>query len=115
MRILILEDSPERLILMKEALEHVSGLVLTHVETTNEAISKLYQEEFDIVSLDHDLGGEVMVKSGVGTGYEVAEWLANNPERQPPQIWLHSLNPVGLTNMGRVLPNAIKCPQWWIS
>lgn len=113
MRILILEDDPARLTLMREALDHVSGLEIVHVEKASEAIEKLSSEVFDVVTLDHDLGGQQMVKSGPGTGYEVACWLENNPDAHRGQTWIHSLNPVGRYKMSQALPEALVVPGWW--
>ncbi len=114
MKILILEDDPVRFSLMEKFLQRVDNIAITHVETSKEAIDHLAENTYDIVSLDHDLGGTQLAKSGPGTGFEVARWLANNEDRQPPQIWLHSLNPVGRMNMKYELPDAFVCPSWWL-
>ena len=77
---------------------------LIHVYTSTEAIEALKTQKFDYVFLDHDLGGEQMVSSGDGTGYEVAEWIANNEDSRPSKtVILHSLNPPGRANMCSVL------------
>ena len=100
-KILILDDDNHRhkLFAQKYATED-----LTHVHTSYDAIEVLKSTEFDYVFLDHDLGGEIYVESGPGTGYEVAEWISNNPERKPSQmVILHSLNPPGRKNMCNIL------------
>lgn len=81
------------------------GNAVVHVCTAKEAIQAMSQRRFDIVFLDHDLGGgSVPESSGPGTGYEVACWVRDNPERQPQTIIVHSFNPVGARNMLNVLP-----------
>ncbi len=86
------------------------------VMTATEAIAELSDNPegyWDVLCLDHDLGGVPYVKSGPGTGYEVAVWLERNPEKKPPQIFLHSLNRVGRDNMKAALPEAVHAPFAW--
>lgn len=104
MKILVLEDDHIRHI---SFMKNLSDHDLDIVETSKEAIKKLQDNDYDVLFLDHDLGGKIMTPSGENTGYEVAQWLSNNPDRMPKQIYLHTLNPVGQQNMKNVLPNAI--------
>lgn len=100
-KILILDDDENRHVQFanKYATED-----LTHVHTSLDAIETLKNNEYDYVFLDHDLGGLVMQESGDGTGYEVAEWISNNPDRKPiKMVILHSLNPPGRKNMCNIL------------
>lgn len=115
-KILILDDDSTRhsLFAVKYASEN-----LTHVETVSDAIDELKGNKFDYVFLDHDLGGTQMVESGPGTGYEVAEWIANNEESHPNKcVMLHSLNPPGRKNMCNVLKSkgvhVIERPFLWM-
>ena len=110
MKILILDDQETRHVYFKEAFK---SHTLSHVYTSNECIDKLSEEEFDCVTLDHDLGRLEMVESGENTGYAVAKWLYENPDKQPNIIRLHSLNPVGRKNMKFLLPNAIEQPCYY--
>lgn len=76
----------------------------THVYTSKDAIEVLKENKFDYIFLDHDLGGQIMVPSGPDTGYEVAEWIADNEDAQPNHmVMLHTLNPDGRKNMCTVL------------
>ena len=109
-RILVLDDDNTRQRVFQQAL---IGKILEQAYTAEEAIQKLKDHPFDIVFLDHDLSGKVMVVSGKGTGFEVAKWLRDNPGRMPKQIIIHSFNPVGAQNMKDVLPEAIICPGAW--
>ena len=111
MRILILEDSEERIKQMNRVLVGHEVVVMT---TARDCIVALSNETFDVLSLDHDLGGQEMVESGPGTGYEVAYWLGQHPDRCPPRVVLHTFNPVGRMNMAAVLPCEPEVlPSWW--
>jgi CheY-like chemotaxis protein len=112
MDILILEDCSNRCVHFKRAL---IGHNVTITEHSKEAIEILSKSKFDILFLDHDLGGMQMVASGENTGYEVAEWLRHNPGRKPGKIFLHSLNTPGRKNMLRVLPEAKEAPFAWLN
>jgi len=107
-KILILDDDEIRHV--QFASKYGTSEVLTHVRTAKEAIDELKTHKFDYVFLDHDLGGEQMVNSGPGTGYEVAEWIAYNKESHPSNmVILHSLNSPGRKNMCTVLKsNGVK-------
>ena len=102
MRLLILDDDQIRHNHFKKLYSEEN---ITHVYTAEETINTLKSEEpFDYIFLDHDLGGQQMVESGKGTGYEVAQWIADNPECLPNnQIVIHSLNPWGRENMKHAL------------
>ena len=66
MRILILEDTPERQEILKQ-LYRDHAWVLVH--TAQRAIRLLEAFEFDLVSLDYDLAGEVQTSAqGPGRG-----------------------------------------------
>jgi hypothetical protein len=65
------------------------------VRTAAEAIALLRTGEVTEMSLDHDLGGD-------STGMEVLEWIEwEVVERgfEPPQLIVHSGNPVGRERM----------------
>ena len=115
-RILILDDDDIR---HKQFAKKYKNEELVHVYIAAEAINYLeYGPKFDYIFLDHDLGGQQMVESGVDTGYEVAEWLSRNDEYKPRNsVILHSLNPVGRKNMCNVLKQAnihvIESPFLW--
>ena len=110
MNILILEDDRSRQQIFARNLIGTNPVI---VATASDAIQKLSEHDWDYLFLDHDLGGQQIVESGPGTGYEVAEWLAENPDCQPPHIIIHSFNPSGAENMKRALPNATVAPGCW--
>lgn len=54
----------------------------------NEAINALTQQEFDIISFDHDIG--------IGkTGYDIAKYIVENNIKIKEGFFVHSSNPVG--------------------
>lgn len=87
MNLLFLDDDPER---QKKFRSNCPWSTI--VSTTIEAIDKLRQEQFRVVCLDHDLGGEIMVDSDrEDTGMEVVRWIVNN-KPAIDLIIVHSLN-----------------------
>jgi DNA-binding LytR/AlgR family response regulator len=101
MKILFLDDNVQRLMHAKKKW-FAHDLIL--VETSYDAIEALKKNNFDFVSLDHDLGGKEYVPSGENTGYEVAQFIAKmkNP---PPIVVVHSWNSVGARKMVQELEN----------
>lgn len=86
------------------------------VATAKEAIDALEStDEFDVVFLDHDLGGEVYCDSDrEDTGMEVARWLAAN-SCSVKEVVVHTLNPGAAVRMVGLLAltgrySVIKCP-----
>lgn len=110
MKILILDDDQSR---HKIFAQKLIGHEVVHSYTAMSTIAHLRNDTFDYVFLDHDLGEKVMVPSGKGTGYQVAEWLSHNVKCQPKNIVIHSFNPAGAQNMKNVLPNAQIVPGAW--
>jgi CheY-like chemotaxis protein len=111
MKILILEDDPLRQLSFKENLKLHD---VTIVDTSKFAIEKLKTEKYNLLFLDHDLGGQVYVTSGENTGYEVAKFLEENKQHLPETVIVHTLNPGGGDNIMRALPSAIRLPFAWI-
>lgn len=110
MKILILDDDENR---HKEFNKRLIGHSVKNVYWAQQTIKALEEEVWDCVFLDHDLGGEIYVRSGPNTGYEVAKWLSENPDKQPKRIIIHSFNSVGAANMKSLLPNAELIPGAW--
>ena len=113
MKILILDDDMLRHYQFKQ---NFIGHAITDVQTVEAAIRYLKTEKFDAAFLDHDLGGHSMVDSfgEEATGYTLAKWLSENPERKPEHIYIHSYNPVGAKNMQDLLPGSILAPGLWM-
>jgi len=103
MRILILEDTDERIVQFKRKL---IGKQVTFTKKADECIKLLTEEPtFDYIFLDHDLSVEFS-RPGKGTGYEVADWIASNPSKAPRHILIHSLNNIGAAAMMKRLGDA---------
>jgi CheY-like chemotaxis protein len=110
MKILILEDSEERI---KAFKQNFIGTELFFTDKPAIAIEELKKGGYDSLFLDHDLGGTAFSASDENSGYAVAKWLNENPQYQPALIVLHSLNPIGVQNMKAELPNAKIVPFIW--
>lgn len=96
MKILFLDDDYQRI---KRIKEQCIGHELHIVTTAQDAIAALGSGiVFDVVSLDHDLGGQQMVSSGDGTGYEVAVFISQM-DVPPQRVILHTFNPDGAKAM----------------
>jgi CheY-like chemotaxis protein len=92
-RIFILEDDKKRISAFQQKL---IGHSITIVETAQMAIMALDTEEFDMIFLDHDLGGDQMVDgSEKNTGSEVVRFM-EKMHREDGWLWpttiIHSLN-----------------------
>lgn len=67
---------------------------------------------WDKLSLDHDLGGD----STYGTGYDVLCWIEESMLREgyaPPEIAVHSANPVGRQKMSVVIERIKRYEREW--
>lgn len=98
LRVLFLDDDPDR---TRSFVSRVGshGLHLVTVETVSDCIEHLAASRWDLVLLDHDLGGEVFVESArADTGAEVVRWLRDNPGEHGSFI-VHSMNAVGAASM----------------
>ena len=110
MRILILDDDHTR---HKHFNRNLIGHVVENTHTAEECIDELKDNEWDVVFLDHDLGGEVYQASAEGTGWEVAKWLHDNPKRKPNTVIVHSFNPTGAKNMIDLVEGSVYLPSVW--
>ena len=96
MRVLILDDAPERHMAFAERL---LGEEVTHVYLHESAVAVLKVEfSFDRVYLDHDLGT-------TATGYDTAKFIAVElpKEKRPRLVVVHTNNPIGGDRMLRIL------------
>lgn len=107
MKILILEDSSERIKTFKKNLYQHDLFFYDNVEEAKEAVELL--GPFDIYFLDHDLDDRVYVDSNEeNTGYQFAKFLVEKNIKA--EFYVHSLNPVGADNICAVLKECIKIP-----
>lgn len=99
MRVLIVEDNPERQQILT-ALYRAHAWVLVH--TGPRAITLLNAFEFDLVTLDYHLAGEL-------TGADVARSLLESRNRGACLV-IHSMNSAGAEEILGLLPNAVAFP-----
>ncbi len=104
-KILVLEDSPERIKWFERNFNKVNFYFCKNV---NAAWGLLHIQKFDTIYLDHDLGEDAQ------TGYDFAKILAEEIREgrvsNDPVIYIHTSNPAGADSMKSVLPQAIICP-----
>lgn len=73
MKILVLEDDPNRIEIFKK---HLSKHDTAYTDTAQGAIDLLKANEYDVIFLDHDLGGQTYVDAkNTNTGSEVVRFL----------------------------------------
>jgi DNA-binding NarL/FixJ family response regulator len=101
MRILFLDDSPSRTVVFLKKFPDAHA-----VETAEAAILALKAEKYDLVSLDHDLGGEAWVDSArPDTGFEVVRWIIEN-KPEIGEVTIHSHNTKAGPRMAVALKDA---------
>lgn len=89
MKILFLEDNNYRILAFTQREKDND---LTIVNTADEAIEQLKSERFDVVHLDHDLGGQIYQSIwSQNCGMEVVRWIVEN-HPMIPKIIIHSWN-----------------------
>lgn len=103
--ILILEDDLQRIAKFAETF-HNTGYTIYITDQVHQCIEILEKHKVDLAYLDHDLDGKTMVDPDKEpTGYHVAKWLEQNPQRAPRIVFIHSLNPQGSKSMATALRN----------
>lgn len=103
MRILFLDDDEFR---HKAITRTCIGHELVRVYTVPEFVSALGDGPYDVIFLDHDLGGKQMVESDgeEETGYHAALAIIDlSIALRPKMVVIHSYNPVGAEIMCRKL------------
>jgi hypothetical protein len=104
MKVFILEDSDSRIEWFKQHFPNADI-----AKTAKEAYIYL-ENEYDLIFLDHDLGGEILVDSNKdNTGYQVAKFISSSINKNTETI-IHTLNPCGAQNMKNALPHARYIP-----
>jgi CheY-like chemotaxis protein len=95
LRILIIEDTPERQKILQNLYKDHAWIL---VHTAKRAIRLIEAYDFDLISLDFNLAGEE-------TGDEVAIAIANSSNKNAKVI-IHSMNHPGAKKISEILPNA---------
>jgi hypothetical protein len=113
LNVFILEDDLSRLKLMIPILDMVFDKPLIYSAETVENAKQILQKgliNFDLICLDHDLGGEHFVPSTeANTGYQLAKYIKDNKIGYKKCI-IHSMNYAGAMNMQQVLKDAKYLP-----
>jgi len=103
MRILIVEDDRNRIKWFKE---HLIGFNVDIVKTAKLGIVLCKTIKYDLIMLDHDLGGETFFDSdNENTGYQVGKAIVESLNNETPVI-IHSCNGVGAINIQSLLRHA---------
>lgn len=106
MNIFILEDDSIRMGLFREALKDHN---IDHASNVQDGKRLLTANEYDLILLDHDLGGEQMVHSSdENTGYQLAKFIRD--DNISARVITHTYNPAGAKNILAVLPRAAYIP-----
>lgn len=111
-RIFILEDNDKRNKFFRDVLPGVfPGASIEMYEEADKAIEALDPDKhYDIILLDHDLGGRVFVNSNdSNTGYQVAKYIKEN-NISYGQCITHTQNPAGGANIKSVLDGCERIP-----
>jgi len=111
MKIFILDDMLNRQQFLSCAMSKIYGgdSHCIVADSFSNAV-KVFEEhkEFDIMFLDHDLGGKIYVDSeDPNTGYQVVKYMAEH-DIKGKEIIVHSLNFAGVQNMLAILPKHAK-------
>lgn len=117
-RALVLEDDTLRIAEFEQRFAE-RGWTADFADNAIDAVKFIDENDYDIIFLDHDLGGEIYVDSGnKNTGSEVARHMASKETRFSGTVIVHSLNYAGSENivgtLNRVGIYAVKAPGIWI-
>jgi hypothetical protein len=101
-RVFVLEDDPIRIKVFKENFEKFAKF--TFSTNIYDAMKDFdLNNKYDLILLDHDLGGETFVDSEFyNTGAQFCRYLIKK-KIELPQIIIHSHNPVGAEIMEEYL------------
>ena len=105
MKIFILDDSLERINTLRSLLDQrYANAEITVAGTAKYAKSVFdLNRDFDLVFLDHDLGGRIYVNSEEEeTGYQVAKHMLKRKVNSG-QVIVHTMNIVGAQNICSLL------------
>lgn len=103
MKILIVEDSENRI---KRFREQLVGCSVDIVKTAKLGIALCKTIKYDIIFLDHDLGGEIYADlNNQNTGYQVAREIITSINSNTPTI-IHSCNGVGALDIQSLIRHA---------
>lgn len=104
MNIFVLEDDQNR---VKKFKRELIGYNVDYATTVVEGVKCIANKKYDLIFLDHDLGGLEMVdsNSSEGTGYHVAIEISYSKNDNTLCI-IHSCNPPGAIIINKTLKNS---------
>lgn len=108
MKILILEDSILRMNYFRKKFKNDE---IIHTDSAHKAIEYIKENDFDVILLDHDLGGEENDYDPTNCGGIVAEYLKENPVKS--QILIHSYNEPASRKMLSLINGSVWVPGIW--
>jgi CheY-like chemotaxis protein len=108
MRVLVLDDDTERLAILTQRFEEMKRTdddVLDMTQNADQAIEYLSENEYDIVCLDHDLGGHFVhpYDESEKTGMYVVKAVVAQGVNENACFIIHSWNSVGAKAMAALL------------
>lgn len=106
MNILLLEDNPHRITFFQNGLKKHKLTICRHAKS---AIKALKDGQFDLIFLDHDLGGEPVDPDDENCGSEVARFIVDQ-SIAGGLIVLHTENRAGREAMAALLGNCQAIP-----
>jgi DNA-binding LacI/PurR family transcriptional regulator len=110
MKILILEDSPERIEKFKQLFKNQELFIFDNVK---DAYESCLLNEFKVMMLDHDLDSRHWVDSNEeNTGYQFIKKLIENNLQVDALCYIHSMNPVGANRMMNLLIDTGRDAIW---
>ena len=114
MKILVLDDSEERLKAFARKYCNETVIFARHAKEAIEYIkeAKASGEMFDVIFLDHDLGGQQMTWNEEDCGMTVVSYLVESGDST--KVIVHSFNFPRAKLMIEKLPNAVYLPGAWM-
>lgn len=92
-KMLFVDDRSKRL---HYALENFPEYEITLAPNVPEALRAMSAQNFDVISLDHDLSGhDFEDPDSTGCGMEIVRYIEKTgwpPQRKRPEFWVHSSN-----------------------
>jgi len=121
MNVFILEDDMNRMEWFHNNMSRLLdsydyNIIAAEDVATAKKLFEVWNGEFGMYFLDHDLGGEQMVSiQEPNTGSEFAKWLVEQGVKGNKEtIYVHSLNPAGAINIMANFDKSIRAPFTWL-
>jgi hypothetical protein len=106
-KVFILEDDKQRQDWFRRHIPEENITLCVDVFSAKHMLNIHGVQYFDLIFLDHDLGGKQMVESDETTGYEIAKFISKLGH-DGQNVIIHSWNGPGSRNMHGLLPKAIR-------